>query len=53
MLFLLPNEKNGLVKKNYYPTHTISPLRLHEKFEGKWVIVTGASRGIGYELTQL
>jgi len=40
------------LKRIIYPTHNIHHKKLKEYFEGKWVVITGASRGIGYELAK-
>lgn len=42
----------NLLKKIIYPTHSTSESALRKQFGGKWVVITGASRGIGYELAQ-
>lgn len=41
-----------LLKRILYPKHTISLETLQKKFDGKMVVITGASRGIGYELAK-
>lgn len=41
-----------ILKRLIYPTHNIKPKKLRDQFEGKWVVITGASRGIGYELAK-
>ncbi len=41
-----------LLKRIIYPTHRASDSTLRNHFEGKWVVITGASRGIGWELAQ-
>lgn len=41
-----------LLKGILYPKHTIDLTTLKRNFEGKWVVITGASRGIGYELAK-
>lgn len=52
-IFVLTNNVTmELLKRLIYPKHRINYKKLCEKFEGKWVVVTGASRGIGYELAK-
>ncbi len=41
-----------LVKRIIYPRHNIKFKHLQKQFEDKWVVITGASRGIGYELAK-
>ena len=41
-----------IIKRIIYPQHYIKLKDLQKQFEGKWVVITGASRGIGYELAK-
>lgn len=41
-----------IIKRIIYPQHNISLKNLQKQFEGKWVVITGASRGIGYQLAK-
>ena len=42
----------NLIKRIIYPTHEVGITKRRTCFEGKWVIITGASRGIGRALAQ-
>ena len=41
----------NLLKQIVYPTKTVSNKKLGKLFDGKWVVVTGATSGIGEALT--
>lgn len=41
-----------MLKRILYPKHRIGLETLKKNFEGKMVVITGASRGIGYELAK-
>lgn len=41
----------GIIKHIVYPTKSVSHKKLSEAFAGKWVVVTGATSGIGEALT--
>ena len=42
----------NLVKRLIYPTANPSATRMHATFADRWVVITGASRGIGEALTR-
>ena len=40
------------IKRIIYPTHRTPVSNLQENFKDKWVVITGASKGIGFELSE-
>ena len=43
---------NELVRRIIYPMPTLDAVTMAQSFEGRWVVVTGASRGIGEALVR-